>query len=380
MLLSIIIVNYNVKYLLEQCLLSVWAAVKDMEAEVIVVDNASADGSVSYLQPLFPEVHFIENTGNSGFATANNQALRTCRGQYALLLNPDTIVAEDTLRRACRFMDQHPEAGAVGVKMIDGHGAFLPESKRSFPTPWVSFCKLFGLSRLFPNSPRFAAYSLPYLSADDIHTVDVLSGAFMLLRSEALQRIGLLDEAFFMYGEDIDLSYRMILAGYQNFYIPLCILHYKGESTRYADRRYLDAFYGAMLIFYRKHYLRAGRLALGLVSLSVRLRKFLSGLFGWKRSRRRRAGKEDLLLLCNAPHAADVRDRVLRRFPNAEAIAWRDVLQIDDIPAGTYTDVIFCYPDLRFGRMLNLMDRCPDKSKTYHIFYSDTGQWISPTR
>ena len=379
-MLSIIIVNYNVKYLLEQCLRSVRAAAKDMEVEVIVVDNGSADGSVDYLRPLFPEVQFIENTGNPGFAAANNQALRLCRGRYALLLNPDTIVAEDTLRSACRFMDRHPEAGAVGVKMIDAHGAFLPESKRSFPTPWVSFCKLFGLSRLFPYSRRFAAYSLPYLSADGIHQVDVLSGAFMLLRCEALQRIGLLDESFFMYGEDIDLSYRMISAGYKNFYLPLCILHYKGESTRYADPRYLDAFYDAMLIFYRKHYPRAGRLTIGLVSLAVRLRKSFSGLFGWKRSRRRRARKADLLLLCNEPPAADVRDRVLRHFSEAKAFAWRNASQISDIPAGTYTDVILCHPDFSFGHMINLMDRCPNKSMTYHIFYPSTDRWISPTR
>lgn len=379
-MLSIIIVNYNVKYLLEQCLRSVRAAAKDMEVEVIVVDNGSADGSVDYLRPLFPEVQFIENTGNPGFAAANNQALRLCRGRYVLLLNPDTIVADDTLRSACRFMDRHPEAGAVGVKMIDAHGAFLPESKRSFPTPWVSFCKLFGLSRLFPYSRRFAAYSLPYLSADGIHQVDVLSGAFMLLRSEALQRIGLLDEAFFMYGEDIDLSYRMITAGYKNFYLPLCILHYKGESTRYADPRYLDAFYDAMLIFYRKHYPRASRLAIGLVSLAVRLRKSFSGRFGWKRSRRRRVGKEDLLFLCNEPPVADVRDRVLRHFSEAKAFAWRNASQISDIPVGTYTDVILCHPDFSFGHMINLMDRCLNKSMTYHIFYPSTDRWISPTR
>ena len=380
MQLSIIIVNYNVKYLLEQCLRSVQEATADIEAEVIVVDNASEDGSVGYLQPRFPEVHFIANTNNVGFAAANNQALRTCRGQYVLLLNPDTIVSQDTLHSACRFMQQHPDAGAIGVKMIDGHGAFLPESKRSFPTPWIAFCKLFGLARLFPYSRRFAAYSLPYLAADGIHKVDVLSGAFMLLRSEALQCIGLLDEAFFMYGEDIDLSYRMITAGYRNYYLPLTILHYKGESTRYADPRYLDAFYDAMLIFYRKHYPRASRLTIGLISLAVGLRKSFSGLFGWKRSRRRRTEREDLLLLCNEPHAVDVRDRVLRHFPNAQAIAWRNASQISDIPVGTYTDVILCHPDIPFGRMINMMDRCLNKSITYHIIYPSTDRWISPTR
>ena len=214
MLLSIVIVNYNVKYLLEQCLRSVREAAQGIEVETWVVDNASTDGSVDYLRPLFPEVHFIENADNPGFAKANNQAIRLSRGRYVLLLNPDTIVTSEALRGACHFMDSHTNAGAIGVKMINGHGAFLPESKRSFPTPWVAFCKLSGLSRLFPRSPRLAAYSLRYLSDDAVHEVQVLSGAFMFLRHEALRRIGLLDEAFFMYGEDIDLSYRMIPAGY----------------------------------------------------------------------------------------------------------------------------------------------------------------------
>lgn len=163
--LSVVIVNYNVKYLLEQCLRSVQAATNGFDAEIWVVDNASTDGSIEYLRPRFPDVRFIENTDNPGFARANNQALRICRGEYVLLLNPDTIVG-DSLRTLCYFMDGCSDAGAIGVKMIDGRGAFLPESKRSFPSPWVAFCKLFGLSKLFPRSRRYAAYSLPYLSPD----------------------------------------------------------------------------------------------------------------------------------------------------------------------------------------------------------------------
>ncbi len=381
MQLSIIIVNYNVKYLLEQCLRSVRAATQAIEAEIMVVDNASADGSVDYLRPLFPEVHFIENRDNPGFAKANNQAIRLSRGRYVLLLNPDTIVTEESFRRACRFMDHQADVGAIGVKMINAHGAFLPESKRSFPTPWVAFCKLSGLSRLFPDSPRFAAYSLPYLSADDSYQVQVLSGAFMLLRQEALQRIGLLDESFFMYGEDIDLSYRMIPAGYRNYYLPLSILHYKGESTHYADRRYLDAFYNAMLIFYRKHYPDAGRLTLAFVSLSVRLRRAIAGIFGWKRSRpiRQDAGRH-LLFICSEAHTEDVRRRAQERFPQAKSISWKNANGIDQIPVGVYTDIILCHPDLSFDHMIHLMDTCPNKRMTYHTFYTDTHKWISPTR
>ena len=385
MLLSIVIVNYNVKYLLEQCLRSVREAAQGIEVETWVVDNASTDGSVDYLRPLFPEVHFIENADNPGFAKANNQAIRLSRGRYVLLLNPDTIVTSEALRGACHFMDSHTNAGAIGVKMINGHGAFLPESKRSFPTPWVAFCKLSGLSRLFPRSPRLAAYSLRYLSDDAVHEVQVLSGAFMFLRHEALRRIGLLDEAFFMYGEDIDLSYRMIPAGYANYYLPFSILHYKGESTHYADRRYLNAFYNAMLIFYRKHYPNAGGPAWALIRLAVCLRKALAGLFGWKRTRpslRRGGGcRAKLLYVCSKAHAADVRRRVLERFPEAASIAWEAADEIGAIPPQDgYTDIIFCYPDLSFDRMIHLMDRCPNKRMTYHTFYPDADRWISPTR
>ena len=196
--LSVIIVNYNVKYFLEQCLYSVRAAVTGMDAEVFVVDNNSTDGSVEYLRPKFPEVVFIENKDNPGFAKANNQAIRQCTGEYVLLLNPDTVVGEESLRSLCFQMDEDPEIGAIGVKMLNGHGVFLPESKRAFPSPWVSFCKIFGLSKLFPNSPAFARYSLPYLDKEQTHKVEVLAGAFMLLRHEALDKVGLLDESFFM--------------------------------------------------------------------------------------------------------------------------------------------------------------------------------------
>lgn len=277
--LSVVIVNYNVKYFLEQCLYSLRAALQGMEAEVFVVDNNSTDGSVAYLKPNFPEVTFIENSDNPGFAKANNQAIRLARGKYILLLNPDTVIGEDSIRSLCYFLEEKPKAGALGVKMIDGNGVFLPESKRSFPTPWVSFCKMFGLSKLFPKNPRFAKYSLPYLNPDARHKVDVLAGAFMLIRKEALDKAGLLDEDFFMYGEDIDLSYRLKLAGYKNYYMPERILHYKGESTSKGNIKYVKIFYGAMLIFYRKHYSGAGKLFSLLIRLAVWFRALLDLVF-----------------------------------------------------------------------------------------------------
>ena len=177
-----------------------------MEVEIFVVDNHSQDDSLDYLIPRFPEVRFIANTENVGFARANNQAIEQSTGKYVLLLNPDTVIAENTLYEVFQFMEAHPEAGGTGVKMLDGDGRFLPESKRGFPTPWVSFCKIFGLSALFPHSRIFGRYHMKYLSPDECHPIDILSGAFMFMRRETLDKSGLLDESFFMYGEDIGSS------------------------------------------------------------------------------------------------------------------------------------------------------------------------------
>lgn len=235
MKLSIVVVNYNVKYFLEQCLHSVFKASEQLETEVFVVDNRSVDGSVQMVREKFPQVKLIENQQNVGFSKANNQAIRQAKGEYILLLNPDTVVEDDTFEKITAFMDAHPDAGGLGVKMVDGKGKFLPESKRGLPTPAVAFYKIFGLAALFPRSKTFGQYHLTYLSNDEVHSVDVLSGAFMLLRRTALDKVGLLDESYFMYGEDIDLSYRLTQGGFCNYYFPHTrIIHYKGESTKKA--------------------------------------------------------------------------------------------------------------------------------------------------
>lgn len=253
--LSIVIVNYNVRFFLEQCLHSVEKAIKPGLAEVFVVDNNSLDGSCSMVEQKFPKVILIKNLENLGFSKANNQAIRMAKGEFVLLLNPDTVVEEDTFDKILSFMDKHKDAGALGVKMIDGKGHFLPESKRALPTPWVSFYKIFGLSSLFPKSRKFGRYHLGFLDKDKIHEVDVLPGAFMLLRKSALDKSGLLDESFFMYGEDIDLSYRIKEAGYKVIYYPeTTIIHYKGESTKKGSINYVLVFYQAMIIFAQKHF------------------------------------------------------------------------------------------------------------------------------
>jgi GT2 family glycosyltransferase len=255
MQISIVIVNYNVKHFLMQCLQSVQKAIAGIEAEVFVVDNASADNSVAMLKEKFPWVNLIVNTENVGFSCANNQAIKLAKGEFVLLLNPDTLVEENTFATCIDFMNKTPDAGATGVKMINGNGEFLPESKRALPIPSVAFYKIFGLSKLFPRSKKFGSYHLTYLDNDKTQPVEVLSGAFMFMRKKVLDAIGLLDETFFMYGEDIDLSYRINKAGYKNYYLPETgIIHYKGESTKKGSVNYVIVFYKAMQIFANKHF------------------------------------------------------------------------------------------------------------------------------
>ena len=253
--ISIIIVNYNVRYFLEQALLSVQQAIQHIDAEIFVVDNNSVDDSVEMVKERFPDVHLIANTHNPGFSAANNQAIHLATGEYILLLNPDTVLEEDTLEKTITFMDDHPNAGGLGVKMIDGAGNFLPESKRGLPTPFVAFSKAFGLSKLFPTSETFNRYHLGYLDKDQTHEIEILAGAFMLMRKKVLDEVGLLDETFFMYGEDIDLSYRILKGGYKNYYFAdTTIIHYKGESTKKGSLSYVRTFYKAMIIFSKKHF------------------------------------------------------------------------------------------------------------------------------
>ena len=246
MKLSVIIVSYNVRDYLDQCLHTVQEAIENIDGtEVFVVDNASADDTMTVLPPRYPQVKFIANNENLGFARANNLAIRQSTGEYVLLLNPDTTVAVNTLRNAVDFMDAHPQAGGAGVRMHNEDGTLAPESRRAIPTPWVSALKMLGFTK---------RYYMSHLPWDEPCRIEVISGAFCMLRRKALDQVGLLDEDFFMYGEDIDLSYRLLKGGYENWYLPLDITHFKGKSTRKTDYRYVHIFYQAMLIFFRKHY------------------------------------------------------------------------------------------------------------------------------
>jgi GT2 family glycosyltransferase len=283
MKLSVVIVNYNVKYFLEQALHSVRKACQGLDAEVFVVDNNSVDGSCDMVRLKFPDVILIDNKDNTGFSKANNQAICQAKGDYVLLLNPDTVVEEDCFKKVCDFMDSTPDAGGLGVKMIDGAGKFLPESKRGLPTPDVAFYKIFGLATLFPKSRKFGKYHLGFLDRNEVHSVEVLAGAFMLLRKSLLDKIGLLDEDYFMYGEDIDLSYRITKAGYKNYYFPhTTIIHYKGESTKRTSVNYVFTFYRAMIIFAKKHYSQKhARTFSLLINFAIYVRAFAAVLLGF---------------------------------------------------------------------------------------------------
>ena len=245
MKLSVVIVSYNVRQYLTACLDSVAKALDGIEGEVFVVDNNSSDDSVETIARDYPWVHLINNKENLGFSKANNIAIRQSKGEYVLLLNPDTIVAEDTLRGVVAFMDNTPKAGAAGVRMHNGDGTLSPESRRAIPTPWVAALKMLGMTK---------KYYMSYLSWDKPEKIEVVSGAFFMIRRAALDQVGLLDEDFFMYGEDIDLSFRILKGDWQNWYLPYDIVHYKGQSTQKSDFRYVHVFYQAMLIFFRKHY------------------------------------------------------------------------------------------------------------------------------
>ncbi len=292
MKLTVVIVNYNVKYYLEQCLFSVERALQGMQAEVYVVDNASSDGSIPYLRKKFPWVYYIENDKNLGFSVANNMAIRKSRGEYVLLLNPDTIVGESTLKECVAFMDAHTNVGGLGVRQQRVDGSMAPESRRGIPTPWTAFCKMSGLGSRFPQSTLFGRYYMQYLPLDRPVEIEVISGAFMMIRSEVLNKCGLLDEDFFMYGEDVDMSYRILKAGYKNCFLPTTILHYKGESTQKSSYRYAIVFHKAMYIFFKKHF-SYNFLLLFVVSLLIYGKAFLTYL---KQQFHKKEEKEEVIM------------------------------------------------------------------------------------
>ena len=368
-MLSVVIVNYNVKYYLEQCLESVRRASQGLQVEVFVVDNLSTDGSVPYLRERFPEVTFIENNENVGFARANNQAIRQSRGEYVLLLNPDTILCEDTLRRFVDFMDAHPEAGAAGAYMLHADGTFASESRRGLPTPFVAFCKMSGLTKLFPKSRLFGRYYMGYLDVNEANRIEAISGACMVLRREALDRVGLLDEDFFMYGEDIDLSYRILQGGYHNYFLPVRMLHYKGESTVKNSYRYVYTFYQAMRLFFRKHYSHYSWVISLPINLAIWASSFMTYVANRLRYRKKRRGTSlslNALVIGQHPMLAEVRELLEKhhpegnhRFVEASGTVASDGHLVAGVDLTAYDTVVYDVGCYSYGTILRLLEQTP---------------------
>ena len=254
MQLSVIILNYNVRYFLELCVLSVESALQNIDSEIIVVDNNSTDGSCEMMKSRFPNIKLIRNNQNVGFPKGNNIGVAQAKGEYICILNPDTVVAEDTFEKVLNFAKKQNNLGIIGVKLIDGTGNFLPESKRGIPTPWVAFTKIASLYKLFPKSNCFNKYYAQHLSANQTGKVEILVGAFMFLKKELYDEVGGFDEDCFMYSDDIDLSYMVLQKGKTNYYFhETTVIHYKGEST-IKDGTYMKRFQEAMEFFYKKHF------------------------------------------------------------------------------------------------------------------------------
>lgn len=381
-LLSVIIVNYNVKYFLEQCLWALLPALKEIDSEIIVVDNASADNSVAYLTALFPQVKFIAQKENAGYARANNMGWRQARGEWVLFLNPDTLVAEDSIASCLAFVKETANAGACGIRMLDGAGYFLPESKRGVPTLSASFFKLSGFIKLFPTNKTVAAYYAGHLSEHKTNPVPVLSGAFMMVKKTVLQQTGGFDESFFMYGEDVDLSYRIKQLGYENYYIAdSAIIHFKGESTR-KDSRYVKLFYQAMKIFVKKHYKNQPAF-LFFINLAIAAATVMALLGKWLRPSGSPAVKTNLnsLIVATDAEAAAIMplldansliQRTIRRCNPGDDVA--AILKITPVD-----EVFFCAGTNGYKKIIAVIEACRGKS-SFKFYRAGSNSIVSSHR
>lgn len=377
MKLSVIIVSYNVKHYLRQCLDSLQRAVEGVDAEICVVDNHSKDGTVEWLRGNGHDVKVIASNHNNGFAKANNIGIRQTSGEYVLLLNPDTFVGEGTIKACLDFMETHDKAGGVGVQMLKSDGARAMESRRGLPTPMTSFYKMCGLCEMFPKSKRFGRYYMSGMTWDGPGRIEVISGAFLMARRAALDKAGLLDEDFFMYGEDIDLSYRLLKSGYENWYIPAKILHYKGESTQKSSFKYVHVFYEAMLIFFRKHY---GHFSFWL-SIPIKSAIYMKATFALVKmlsenirkmlgfSMRANKKKSLYLFFCPKTSISRCRELANRNGLNAKYIECDETSHPDghlsiigQIDNDIYVYAVYDINSFKYDTILNLFSRMPKRN------------------
>ncbi|MFT3909773.1 MAG: glycosyltransferase family 2 protein [Ferruginibacter sp.] len=388
--LSIIIVNYNVKYFLEQCLCSVMKACENIKAEIFVVDNHSTDGSREYLESKFKSVIFKWNNENIGFAKANNSVLKEVKGAQVLFLNPDTIVPEDCFEKCIAFFKMRETCGALGVRMIDGSGNFLRESKRSLPSVAASFYKMTGLARLFPASKKFSKYYAGHLPEHETNEIDVLAGAFFMINKKVLDKVEGFDESFFMYGEDIDLSYSILKTGFKNYYFPqTTIIHFKGESTQKQTGEYISRFYGAMQLFVKKHY-KSNR-GVFLIKPAIDFSKALAYVgFGLKKlipvSKKMTAAERETFIIAGQAYFNEM-IQLVKYADDPLIIHGRVTLDNRDKDPGIGSidniktiitkyktaKIIFCEDPLSFKRMIELMEELKDEVDfLFHAKKSDS--------
>ncbi|PKP25240.1 MAG: glycosyl transferase family 2 [Bacteroidetes bacterium HGW-Bacteroidetes-2] len=353
MKLTVIILNYNVSYFLRQCILSVQEAIVGIESEIIVVDNHSQDGSCEMLSKNFPQITLIKNKENLGFSKANNQGVALAKGEYICILNPDTAVAKETFPKLLKFAEEHPDFGAIGAKLIDGTGNFLPESKRNIPKPKVAFYKMIGLK----NNKN--SYYANQVEENQNAKVDILVGAFMLLKKDRYIEVGGFDEDYFMYGEDIDLSYKLLKKGYINYYFgETTVLHYKGESTN-KDKKYIQRFYGAMRVFYRKHF-QKNTIFKPLVFFGVAFAKAISMLSIHSKNYKREQPKIYYILSDNISF--------LKKLSDASGVSLKSISKSSVTDGGIYnSQLIFDANYISYNQIFKTMQALKNKENTFRI-------------
>lgn len=357
MQLSVIILNYNVRYFLEQCVLSVQKALEGIDGEIIVVDNASSDTSCQMIKEKFPNVTLIENKENLGFPKGNNIGVDYAKGEYICILNPDTVVAENTFTRILNTKNWQLNAGIIGCKLIDGSGKFLPECKRGVPTPWVAFTKIFGLYKLFPKSSWFNQYYAMHLNEDQSGEVDILVGAFMVMKRDLYLEVGGFDEDCFMYSDDIDLSYLVKKTGYSNYYFSdTTVIHYKGEST-VRDELYMKRFREAMQFFYKKHFKKSW-----VFDVMMQIGSFAFSLVKKNQQKNSKPNVDKFIVIS---------DRKIKLDTN-KPIEYLTNLNQFQSDVNKNIEIVFDVDFLSFSAIISFMERYKNESISFKNYISDS--------
>jgi GT2 family glycosyltransferase len=372
MQLSVIILNYNVRYFLELCVLSVQSALEHIDGEIIVVDNNSDDDSCEMMKRRFPKVKLIENRVNSGFPKGNNIGVAVAQGKYICILNPDTVVAEDTFTKVLAFAERQKNLGIVGTKLIDGVGNFLPESKRGVPTPFVAFTKMIGVYKLFPKVNVLGKYYAQHVSENETAKVDILVGAFMLMKRDSYQELGGFDENCFMYSDDIDLSYRMLLKGKSNYYYhETTVIHYKGEST-IKDGVYMKRFQEAMEFFYKKHF-KVSRFFSFFMKTGILFFSFIKMFQG--QAKAKKIPQSYILYSSNVELINKIASKLQKKVFLHDLKTEKMVIS-SKISLGTKTEVLLDNNYISFKELINFIESLKNKRLSFKVLPKNTAFFI----